>query len=352
MTIPEGLSDITEGWLTQALQPRFPGVAIESFEFDKVIHGTATKVKLRVRYAADAGAPDTLWLKAGMETHSAFMATLGIYEHEARFYRSLSEPLGIAAPVCFLADFDPASRLSVLLLEDLGLRDAQMCIASGYVSPDVVRDGLTSLAGLHGAWYDDPAIEAHPWLDPPLQPDDHYFTSNSTPAIFAKWLAEPRGLTFPPAIRDPERLSRAMAALSRQVLREPHGIIHGDVHVGNSYHVPGWGTGFYDWQVAGKGPPMFDVAYYMGSALTIDDRRASERDLIRHYVEQRHAGGRAAPDFDDAWLGYRRYLAYGCWAWMTNPPEFQPEDLNVITSNRFAAAMDDLDSFGALETIA
>lgn len=354
MALPATLDDISSHWLHEALSTRFPGAAVTGFAVEKILHGTATKAKLRLDYApgSAAGAPETLWIKAGMEEHSAFMATIGIYEHEAQFYRDLSARLSLAAPDCFYAAAEPSSRRGVLLLEDLDRLNARMCSASEPVSTEVVREGLTALAHLHDVWLEAPELDEHPWLDPPLQKDDHYFTTNSTPDVLAKWLNEPRGKTFPAAIRDPERLSSALGLLSRQVLQEPHGILHGDIHVGNSYHVSGEGTRFYDWQVVGKGPGMFDVAYYMGSALSVEDRRSAERDLIAHYVACRNASGRATIDFETEWHGYRRYLAYGCWAWVTNPPEFQLEDLCVITSNRFAAAMDDLDSFAALEEAA
>ena len=55
-----------------------------------------------------------------------------------------------------------------------------------------------------------------------------------------------------------------------------------------------------------------------------------------------------APDIDDLWFDYRRDMSYGFFAWLTNLDVFQPEEVNATAIARFAAAVLDLDTAGAV----
>jgi len=68
---------------------------------------------------------------------------------------------------------------------------------------------------------------------------------------------------------------------------------------------------FVDWQLVQRGPWYLDVGYHIASALTIEDRRRSERDLVAHYLDRLAAGGVEVPPWNDAWLGVRRGFIYG-----------------------------------------
>ena len=46
-----------------------------------------------------------------------------------------------------------------------------------------------------------------------------------------------------------------------------------------------------DWQTVSWGPAMVDAAYFIGSGLTIEDRRSSEEELVREYHEGLRAHG-------------------------------------------------------------
>ena len=68
-------------------------------------------------------------------------------------------------------------------------------------------------------------------------------------------------------------------------------MIHGDPHIGNLFDDDGR-TGFLDWGIINVGAPMRDVSYFLTMAMSIDDRRVHERDLLRHYLDVRRRGGR------------------------------------------------------------
>jgi aminoglycoside phosphotransferase (APT) family kinase protein len=207
---------------------------------------------------------------------------------------------------------------------------------------------MVALAGIHRPFLDGQALAGQNWLIPPLQAENVYWEQTIGAAYLQTWLDQPRALTYPGSIHEAGRLSRCLAHMAAMLVRAPAGLIHGDAHIANAYRLPDGRAGFYDWQCVGRGPPIFDVAYFVISALDTAVRRDAERDLIRTYLDALK-GAASVPSFDEAWLGYRRYALYGLWAWLTNPTEFHPEPVNVIVSNRFAHAVADLDTLGAVE---
>jgi hypothetical protein len=133
----------------------------------------------------------------------------------------------------------------------------------------------------------------------------------------------------------------------------PNCLSHGDVHLKNWY-VAGTGEmGLSDWQCATRGHWARDLAYTMSTALTVEDRRAWERDLINYYLEELRAAGGPAVTFNDAWNAYRQQLITSLTWWtitLTPPPglpDMQPRDITLEFIRRISTAMDDVDSLAA-----
>lgn len=69
-------------------------------------------------------------------------------------------------------------------------------------------------------------------------------------------------------------------------------ILHGDAHLGNmawskEQNVPM----VVDWQIIHVGSCFTDVAYFVMTALTIEDHREHEMDVLDHYLAKLHAFG-------------------------------------------------------------
>ena len=88
---------------------------------------------------------------------------------------------------------------------------------------------------------------------------------------------------------------------------------------------------------------MVEVAYHMTAALDIVDRREAERELLAGYLDALRANGVSPPEFDEAWLQYRQFLAYGYFIYLINEISFQTEAVNTACAARFGAAMLDHD---------
>ena len=133
----------------------------------------------------------------------------------------------------------------------------------------------------------------------------------------------------------------------------PITLLHQDVHAGNWFDADGE-MGLYDWHCIARGGWALDVAYAMMSGLTVDDRRAWEKELIAYYLEQLAAAGGDAPTFEQAFLQYRQQVFHGLFFWLITigagklQPEMQPVEISEANLERMTHAVMDLDSLSAL----
>ena len=86
-------------------------------------------------------------------------------------------------------------------------------------------------------------------------------------------------------------------------------MIHGDPHLGNLFDDHGR-TGFLDWGIVNVSSPMRDVSYFITMAMGIEDRRAHEEELLRHYLDVHNSLASVPIAFDDAWRMHREQAAY------------------------------------------
>src|SRR4029079_14410038 len=126
--------------------------------------------------------------------------------------------------------------------------------------------------------FEDPARRAAaPWI-PTSRPDSAYGA-----VLLRQGLAHPR-----------DRLSADFAALAELYIaraddlqalwhRGPLTVLHGDPHIGNLFDDHGR-TGFLDWGIMRVGAAMRDASYFLMMAMSVEDRRLHERELLRHYL--------------------------------------------------------------------
>ena len=118
----EIFTQITPALMQSLLGRRFPNLTVNGVTVDGAIHGTATKVKVRLDAAGDG--PRTMWVKAGWEDSSEILRKVGIFAREPRVYAELLPPLGLEAPACYGAQWDDETMDGIVLLEDLAERQA------------------------------------------------------------------------------------------------------------------------------------------------------------------------------------------------------------------------------------
>ncbi|RYP61854.1 hypothetical protein DL769_007543 [Monosporascus sp. CRB-8-3] len=62
-------------------------------------------------------------------------------------------------------------------------------------------------------------------------------------------------------------------------------LLRGDVHTGNVYLTPDGSPNFVGFQIMYISSAFHDLAYFVGGALIVEDRRAHENDIIDHYLK-------------------------------------------------------------------
>ena len=135
----------------------------------------------------------------------------------------------------------------------------------------------------------------------------------------------------------------------------PQTLLHQDTHAGNWFRPAPGKMALHDWQGLAKGLWAADYAYAITSALRVEDRRALEEDLLRLYLERLAETGAPTPQFDDAYLEYRREQLHGLFFWLFPmgagrlQPDMQPIEETRTNVERAARAVADL---GTLDLLA
>jgi aminoglycoside phosphotransferase (APT) family kinase protein len=137
----------------------------------------------------------------------------------------------------------------------------------------------------------------------------------------------------------------------------PKTLIHCDVHLKNWYHSNSGAMGLSDWQITSVGHWSRDLIYTMTTALTVENRRAWEQDLVRLYLDLMEERGVPPEPLDQVWLSLRQQLmtALAFWTITLHPaegmPDMQPLRTTRVFLNRLLTAIDDHESLDAFAGI-
>lgn len=350
LIMPAKLEDVTAAWLSDALSCRYPGTRVTTLHVGTILHGSSTKVRLLLNYN-QAGhvhrLPPTLVMKTGFETHSSALADSN--RSEVLFYRNRAPEALTNQARCYFAGSNAATKRSVMLLEDLLGRNVRFGIASEPTTVDGARQVIDMIARYHARWWNSAALPRLGPMGGSLVADD-WIAIHVSAQNFADTMALPRAQFVPDAWRDRDLIARALYRLwELNSKTPPYCALHGDMHLGNCFFEPDGTPGMFDWSGTMWGPWTVDFCEFVMTALSIADRRASERDLIVRYLDQLRLHGVASPPtFDEAWLSYRRN-AIGGFLSTTCPAKLQPEAVCVPYTERYMAAIADLDALASLD---
>jgi hypothetical protein len=345
--LPWKWQEVTAEWLTRTLQNKYPGVVAETLEVVQLIDSHTTKLRVKVAFNAAgraAGLPERLCLKSNW---SGAFEDVDICAVEARFYYFLVGEMKVPTATCRYADWDDDGRgQGLIILDDLEALGGKFGNSAQHAGVDAVYTALGGLARLHGSLWNSPLITqtAAPWLQ----------TSMRTPVdsdqvrIMWQWicknLEDPNFRAIAPRhyLDDPRRVERAFDRLVdyEKAFDAPYCVILGDCHQGNTYILPNGERLWLDWQLVRRGRPWRDLTYFMIGALTIDERRANERDMLAFYRSELVATGATGVIEQDAiWEQYRRWVMYGIQAWVANMDHWGQVGLPM--NDRFFTAGED-----------
>lgn len=298
-------------WLTSALGVGRPGLQVVSVDIIEELTTVADKVRIAATCRLADGASSALHLCLKGYFGEAALRRGELGRAEAAFYRDFPRELSINLPQIEYSGINESSGQALVVMEDLIYSGATFVEPLQAVSPDAVAAALEQYALLHATFWN----KSH-WTDKPwLKPMADSISSLIDPEILSELLAGERADPLPSEMRDALALVRAVECLPS--LRRSGGtcLLHGDAHVANSFHRPDGSIGLVDWQLVQIGCWAVDVAYHIGSALSVEDREQHERELVAGYLGRLREHGIDAPDFSVAWDLYEKAFIYGYYLW-------------------------------------
>lgn len=289
------------------------GEHISSIELEPVGGGLlARMVRAKLTYEVDSDGPSSVIVKFPTDDAGSLGLALamGMYELETRFYQDVAPLLqDMALPTCYHAAVGADSTTFTLVLEDLSecTRPGDVLQAS---SLDDCANVLGELVKFQAPLWNSPVLQNLDWLSDPTRTHQIFdsMTAGMEPFLerFGHGLDAAHVKMF-------ERVLPQAGNWVRQ-WKAPTVVQHGDFRTDNIM----FGLGpdapavtVIDFQTIRQGPPGIDPAYFLGSSLSTETRRACERDLITEYHRQLVAAGVPDFDFDACWSAYREGALYG-----------------------------------------
>lgn len=362
--VPQSAEAMTPAWLTAVLCRDVPGAAVTDVELTGGSDGTTSRRALRVTYngaGEAAGLPTRIFAKTTPFFRSRLQqASIAKPQCEVGFYNEIRPELDMEATAALHAAYDARTGRTVMLFEDIAAtRNVRFLNIFDEVTRDMAEDMVRLMASYHGPMWRDPRLSSgrYPWLRSVLT-FQHRLNSE-----------------LPFEACNYTGMGRASASLSETLMRQkeavwqahmrsleiccdpttPQTLIHWDVHIGNWYLTPERRMGLTDWNM-NSGNWATDYAYAIATALTTEDRRAWERDLLRLYLEELGRWGVPdVPAFDDAWRAYRQQMFHGFMYWTFTlgigalQPRMQLPPIALRNIERTGQALVDLESLQAVD---
>jgi hypothetical protein len=304
---------VTPGWLTEVLRAdgllsRGIVTAVHPTPIGAGLMGQCTRIVLEVDDPDDV-TPAALVVKGAATDPQvrAFMAHTG-YRAEVCFYRHFARDLPVRAPRCSHAAIDDDGWFT-LVLEDLSPAEPGDQLVGCKVAQ--VERAVLELVGLHAPRWGDPSLATHPCITRPATDVD--LIAAGLAATVPGFVERYRAALDDAAVDFFERLGAGAAGWYR-ARPKPTTLIHSDYRPDNLLFgttAGGPEVAVVDWQGLTHGAGVADVAFLVGNALTVDDRRHHEERLVRSYHHALVAAGVGGYSWDDCWREYRASLLSG-----------------------------------------
>jgi len=403
--IPSSIKDINPDVMTELLSEKQPGIVVEQVEVVEYaqcgdgLASTADRIGLKLHYKLGSnrfGIPESVKLKTillhrflrfGMPMivgTASFVSALekipfvgkfsgpflfsliniyqryfphapeAMYRNEVNFYDLIRKELDIEAPACYASVMNSEDGQFCILMEDLSLRAVRFPSAVEGVSVDEMRSLIKNLANLHAHFWQSPRLDTDlKWLPKTYEGGMFPVFDSIGLHIIRDQVAknEFKQKILAPLDRSIDQLWNALWKSQQLIYQQPHTLLHGDTHIGNTYVLPSGQGGLIDWQLIVRGPWCHDLTYLMITGLAIDSRRAHEKELLNLYrntlIEK---GVKNVPDEESAFLLYRQSAIWGLViGWLITPPQNYGEEITSANIKKMVTAMIDLKTLESLD---
>ena len=311
---PRNSGAVTAQWLDDVLSRNRAGASahitgVAAARLGEGVGIMAEVARLSISYdRADDGLPASLIAKFPTvdPVNLGVARALYLYPREVAFYTQLAQHSPIRTPRLFHAELDMTDHGFVLLLEDL--QDTTPGDQLAGLTSTQAEAAIVAIGRLHGMWWgkvDSGDMDAlfdfaDPQYGAALQGGYQAFLG---PAL----------VNFADCYSDyTKRTAEAMAPVAARVIKEmasgARTFVHGDYRADNLLFGTGPGAdgvAAVDWQVSGRGGPLYDVAYLICNSVPVEYRHEAEQALLRRYHDTLLGMGVTGFSFDDCWQAYR-----------------------------------------------
>ncbi|MDP6452258.1 MAG: phosphotransferase [SAR202 cluster bacterium] len=316
MNIPERYEDVTAEWLTQAL--RAGGImgdqTVIEFQIDPLGAGrsrASSLARIAVEYDGHSqNLPGSMLAKfvSRIQRNRDLYAGFGIFQREIALYENLGDAIPLNMPKMYFGQVSNDSDLAAILLEEISaISKDTLPPERRSLTADEARLALRDVSKMHAKWWGDQNLDAFKWL---TRADNDWRKS-----LYQKYDGAWTSLrdVLKPALKPVEvricdNLSGHLPTLMSELDKMPVTLIHGDFHTGNlMWDRPGQPDAVWviDWQTPGAGPPVVDVARFLGSAFRRSDLPSVRQDYLPAYHDSLVSHGVADYSYERLLSDYR-----------------------------------------------
>lgn len=304
MSVITSVEDVTSDWLAGVFGTEVRLVASERVGAGQI--GSCHRLHLS---STDPGVAATVLLKLPTDDPGSRELLAGAYRTEVRFYAELAADLAVRIPACLYAtDVEDDGRF-VLLLEDLA--PAEQGDQLRGCTPDEATAAAVNLAGLHAPRWCDPELLDLGWITASGPEEAATLAELYGPTV--ETFLDQLGPLVSSETADTLRAAGPVIEAWALARRECFAPVHGDYRLDNLLFPPDDPEGVIavDWQTLSIGLPARDLAYLLGTGLSVEDRRSSERAIVERYVDRLGALGVSSYDEEQCWEDYRLAMIQG-----------------------------------------
>ena len=357
--VPTSYDSLTTEWLTDVMCRGVSGAKVEGFRFGERDDGSSNRRRIFLTYndaGTKAGLPATVFCKCAetLQTRTV-LGISGAAAGEANFFNKIRGRVAMEAPTAYYAGYDPNNHATILVLRDLA-GEVKYCDSDTPFDWAMASGQMSNLARLHATFFKSPELgtASIPYRTWTQWWRDMMKASPNFAASCDQAFGQSEDLMAPRLFK---RRAEVWPATTKSVDRHlelPQTLIHCDVHPRNWYRTNDGKMGLGDWQCMGVGHWARDVVYAMTTALTVENRRKWEKDLVRFYLDKMRELGAPQMSEEETWTNLRQQLftALAFWTITLVPapemPDMQPVGPTREFLRRLYAAIDDhdaLDSF-------
>jgi hypothetical protein len=357
--LPRTSSEITPQWLNGVLRKSgfCQDSCVRKVGIDLISHGRGAVCHvLRLRLGWEENQPhlpSSIAMKIPSNIEPIAQNFWWLLQTEVNFYKQIAHYHDGFCPGLYYADMSPEAKQFVLLLEDLGKMtpgdQVHRC------SMQQMEMGVRSLARFHRMWWENPALDSYPWLRRPHMPKAEKGSKNWYLPIWQSFVdkyAKIYGLSSKEI-----RLGDCVAAyspLTNRLLGESHWTLaHGDYRAENLFFNPSnpdREVVAHDWQLVHIGNGSWDLAYFLLSSMSLEQRRRHEQRLINLYLSElsndteiKYSFEQCLRDFRISCLDIVKFFVIvvsSCIMKSTEQSDRMHEVIRELLLDSFAAALD------------